>query len=128
MGLNAVHNSAAAVATRYLTVTERSMTDSAAKLASGTRVVSARDDAASLAIGARMGAEVSALGQSQVNMRQATSMLQIADGAAAKINDVLTPQQRQMWQQMAGQSMNIPPSAYFPSNTGSSGSTPPSKQ
>ena len=53
------------------------------------RVVSARDDAASLAIGSRLNSQVQALRQASVNAGQAVSMLQIADGAMAKVNDVL---------------------------------------
>jgi flagellin len=53
-------------------------------------VVSARDDAASMAIGSRMNAEVKGLQQAVVNAGQANSMLQIADGAMSTISDILT--------------------------------------
>ena len=62
---------------------------SLAKLSSGSRVPTARDDAASLAIGSRLEAEVAGLNQASINASQATSMLQIADGALSEINDVL---------------------------------------
>ncbi len=65
------------------------LTDSLAKLSSGTRVVSAKDDAASMAIGSRLMAEVQALRQAQVNAGQAVSMLQVADGAMARTHDIL---------------------------------------
>jgi flagellin len=64
-------------------------TSSLAKLSSGSRVVSAKDDAASLAVGSRLNAEVVGLKQAAVNAGQAISMLQIADGAMAKVNDIL---------------------------------------
>jgi flagellin len=51
--------------------------------------VSAKDDAASMAIGSRLNAEVGALRQALVNAGQAVSMVQIADGAMAKIDDIL---------------------------------------
>lgn len=89
MALNVISNFAANVAHRNLTRSDMEMTDSLSKLSSGTRVVSAKDDAASLAIGSRLNAEVSALRQAQVNAGQAVSMLQVADGAMARAHDIL---------------------------------------
>jgi flagellin len=88
MALNAISNYAANVAHRNLQTSDTAATSSLAKLSSGTRVVSARDDAASLAIGSRLNAEVAALRQASVNAGQAVSMLQIADGAMAKVQDI----------------------------------------
>jgi len=90
MALNLVSNFAANVAHRNLAATDMQATSSLAKLSSGTRVVSAKDDAASLAIGSRINAEVASLKQASVNAGQASSMLQIADGAMAKVSDILT--------------------------------------
>ncbi|RCK20756.1 hypothetical protein TH8_18150 [Thalassospira profundimaris] len=64
-------------------------TRSLSKLSSGTRVVSARDDAASMAIGARLNATTEALKTASVNVGQANSMLQIADGGMATIDNIL---------------------------------------
>ena len=89
MALNVISNFAANVAHRNLVKSDMEMTDSLAKLSSGTRVVSAKDDAASMAIGSRLMAEVAALKQAQVNAGQAVSMLQVADGAMARAQDVL---------------------------------------
>ncbi len=66
------------------------MTRSLAKLSAGARVLSSSDDVASMAIGNRMKAEAGAYRQAQVNVSQASSLLQIADGAAAQISDVLS--------------------------------------
>lgn len=85
-----MHNGAASVATRYLDVANRNVTRATARLAAGVRVVSARDDAASLAIGSRLNVEVNGLRQGAANARQAITMLQIADGAAARVSDILT--------------------------------------
>ena len=90
MALNIISNYAANVAHRYLANADAAATSSLAKLSSGTRVVSAKDDAASLAIGSRLNAEVQALKQANVNATQASSMLQIADGALSQIGDILT--------------------------------------
>ncbi|MCH9050274.1 MAG: hypothetical protein IIA72_04240 [Proteobacteria bacterium] len=89
MALGIISNFAANVAHRNLIVSDREVTSSLAKLSSGSRVQSAKDDAASLAIGSRLNAEVQAQKQAMVNAGQASSMLQIADGAMAKINDIL---------------------------------------
>lgn len=89
MALNIVSNYAANVANRYLTKADSAASSSLAKLSAGSRVLSAKDDAASLAIGSRLNAEVQAQKQAKVNAGQATSMLQIADGAMSKVNDIL---------------------------------------
>ncbi|MCC9624132.1 flagellin [Thalassospira sp. MA62] len=89
MALNIISNYAANLAHRNLTSSDEAATRSLSKLSSGTRVVSARDDAASLAIGARLNATTQALKTATVNVGQANSMLQIADGGMATIDDVL---------------------------------------
>jgi flagellin len=89
MALNAISNYAANVAHRNLQASDMEATSSLAKLSSGTRVVSARDDAASMAIGSRLKSQVQALRQASVNAGQAVSMLQIADGAMSKASEVL---------------------------------------
>ena len=90
MTLNVVSNYAADVAHRNLLRTDIEASSSLAKLSIGKRVVSARDDAASMAIGSRMNAEVQGLRQAVVNAGQANSMLQIADGAMGMVSDILT--------------------------------------
>ncbi|MFT5438264.1 MAG: flagellin [Alphaproteobacteria bacterium] len=89
MALNIISNFAANVTHRNLVKSDMELTSSLTKISSGTRVVSAKDDAASLAIGSRLAAEVSALRQAQVNAGQAVSMLQVADGAMARAQDIL---------------------------------------
>ena len=89
MPLNLISNFAAHVAQRNLAMSDAAATSSLAKLSAGSRVISAKDDAASLAIGSRLNAEVIGLKQAAVNAGQAISMMQIADGAMAKVNDIL---------------------------------------
>lgn len=89
MALNVITNFAANVAHRNLANTDRQLTESVARLASGQRVVAAKDDAAALAIGSRLTAEVQALRTASLNAGQGVSMLQIADGALARIQEVL---------------------------------------
>lgn len=90
MSLNIISNFASNIAQRNLAMSDSAATNSLAKLSAGSRVVSAKDDAASLAVGSRLAAEVTGLKQASVNAGQAISMLQIADGAMAQVNDVLT--------------------------------------
>ena len=90
MPLNVVSNYAANVAHRNLAMSDSDAANSLARLSIGKRVVSARDDAASMAIGSRMNAEVHGLKQAVVNAGQANSMLQIADGAMSTVSDILT--------------------------------------
>ena len=90
MSLNVVSNYAANIAQRNLASSDAQATNSLSKLSSGSRVVSAKDDVAASAIGARLNSMANSLKQASVNAGQAVSMLQIADGSMAKVNDVLT--------------------------------------
>jgi len=90
MPLNVVSNHAANVAHRNLQMNDAAASNSLAKLSVGKRVVNAKDDAASMAIGQRLNSEVQGLKQAVVNSGQANSMLQIADGAMSTTSDILT--------------------------------------
>ena len=103
MALNFISNYAANVAHRQLSATDIQMTSSLAKLSSGTRVVSAKDDAAAMAIGSRINSEIAALRQANVNAGQASSMLQIADGAMSRVSDILTRMKTLAVQASSGQ-------------------------
>lgn len=103
MALNIISNFAANVAQRNLANTDMDVTASLTKLSSGTRVVSAKDDAASLAIGSRLRAEVEALSQASVNAGQAGSLLQIADGALSTTADILVRMKSLAVQSSSGQ-------------------------
>ncbi len=89
MALSILSNYAANVAQRNLRASDAVASDSIAKLSSGLRVSAARDDAASLAVGSRLRAEVAALKTASVNAAQAGSLLQIADGALSTIAESL---------------------------------------
>jgi len=82
-------NTAANAALRFLNFNATASSESIAKLASGSRIVRASDDAAGLAIGTRLRADVTVLRQSAVNAAQGASVLQVADGGLARISDVL---------------------------------------
>ena len=88
MALTATTNISANTALRYLSQT-RGASSSLAKLSSGSRIVKASDDAASLAVGTKIKADVTALKQAAVNAGQASSLLQVADGGMSKVADIL---------------------------------------
>jgi flagellin len=83
-------NVAANAALMYLNRNSAKETSALSKLASGSNIVQASDDAAGLAIGTQLSADVSVLTQSSVNASQASSILQVADGGLSSISDILT--------------------------------------
>ena len=89
MPLNIISNFAANVAHRNLKMSDMAASNSLAKLSAGTRVLGAKDDAAAMAVGSRLAAEIVGLKTAAVNAGQAISMLQVADGAMSQVNDVL---------------------------------------
>ena len=89
MSLTASTNTTANTALRYLSQNNAASANSLAKLSSGSRIVKASDDAASLAIGTKIRADVTALKQGQVNASQGSSVLQVADGALAQTTEIL---------------------------------------
>jgi flagellin len=82
-------NTAANTALRYLNINSENQSSALSKLASGSRIVKASDDAAGLAIGTQLKSDVSVLDQASTNASQAVSILQTADGGLASISDIL---------------------------------------
>lgn len=82
-------NTAANTALIYLNNNSRAMDKSLAKLSSGSRIVRASDDAAGLAVGSSLKADITTLKQGGINAVQARSVLQTADGALARVGDIL---------------------------------------
>lgn len=82
-------NSAANSAVRYLNINSAQESSALAKLSSGSRITSASDDAAGLAISTRISSDVTTLQQAATNASQATAILQTADGGASNISDIL---------------------------------------
>jgi len=89
MAISASTNTTANTALRYLSQNSAASASSLAKLSSGSRIVKASDDAASLAVGTKIRSDITALKQAQVNTTQATAVLQVADGALNQTTDVL---------------------------------------
>lgn len=82
-------NTAANTALRYLNANSEAQSASLAKLSSGQRIQSAKDDAAGLATATNIASDVVVLEQAAINAQQGTAVLQTADGALSQISDIL---------------------------------------
>ena len=68
---------------------ERAMSQAMTRLSTGSRINSARDDAAGLAISERMSSQISGLNMAARNANDAISFLQTAEGATKEISSML---------------------------------------
>jgi len=82
-------NNAANAALNYLNNNSSSESALLSKLASGSRIVNASDDAAGLAIGTQLQASVTTYTQDSTNVQQGSAILQTTDGALAQISNIL---------------------------------------
>ena len=89
MALRINTNISALNAHRQLGITDRNMAKSLERLSSGFRINSAADDAAGLAIANRLRTSVRSLSVASRNISEATSMVQIAEGAGNQIQSIL---------------------------------------
>jgi flagellin len=82
-------NTASLLARDAIQRNDRAMSQTMERLSTGSRINSAKDDAAGLAISDRMGAQVSGLNMAVRNANDAISLLQTVDGAAHEISNML---------------------------------------
>jgi flagellin len=82
-------NSAAMLTANSINQNERMMTSTMERLSTGKRINSAADDAAGLAIATKMTSQIRGLDQAGRNANNATSMIQLADGSAEQISNIL---------------------------------------
>ncbi len=82
-------NASANSALRYLNINSDDQTNALNKVASGSRITRASDDAAGLAVATKLQSDVAVLGQASTNASHATSILETADGGLSSISDVL---------------------------------------
>jgi flagellin len=94
-------NVKALFAHQSLKVNDRMMTDAMQQLSTGKRINSAKDDAAGLAIGTRMTADLRGLAVAIRNANDGISMMQTAEGALGEISNML-----QRMRELAVQSAN----------------------
>jgi len=94
-------NVGASIAQNALTRNERDMNTAMERLSTGSRINSAKDDAAGLAISSRMTSQIRGLEVGIRNANDAISMLQTADGAMIEVTNML-----QRMRELALQSSN----------------------
>ncbi|CCG06951.1 flagellin [Pararhodospirillum photometricum] len=82
-------NTSANSALRYLNINSSNQTSALNRIASGSKITSAADDAAGLAVSMKLKNDVSVLGQAQTNASHATALLETADGALSQVGDIL---------------------------------------
>jgi flagellin len=89
MGMRVTTNMAAINAQRNLVGSQRAINDSMAKLASGSRINKAADDAAGLAISEGLKAQIRSGTQAQRNANDGISMVQTAEGGLNEIGNIV---------------------------------------
>lgn len=82
-------NNSSTTASRILSENRRDLEQSMERLASGKRINSASDDAAGMAVAAKMGADIRSLTQAIRNTNDAISLVNTYDSAAAEIENIL---------------------------------------
>lgn len=89
MGLRVMTNTQSLAAQRNLGLTSAQQKNSMEKLASGSRINRAADDAAGLAISEKMKGQIRSLGQGIRNANDGISMIQTAEGAMNEVGNIL---------------------------------------
>lgn len=82
-------NTASMIARDAIQRNDRAMSTAMERLSTGSRINSAKDDAAGMAISDRMGAQITGLNMAVRNANDAISMLQTAEGATKEISNML---------------------------------------
>jgi flagellin len=82
-------NTTANSALLYLSSNSSAQSESVSKIASGSRITKASDDAAGLAVSTSLQSDITVLTQASSNASNATSILQEADGTMSNIADML---------------------------------------
>jgi flagellin len=90
MGLRIQNNIAAMNTHKNLQISDTALSKSLAKLSSGYRINSASDDAAGLAISQSFRADIASYKVAARNASEASSLLQVAEGATDQISNMLT--------------------------------------
>ncbi len=83
------HNISAMITQDALANNQTALSSSLEKLSTGLRINRASDDAAGLSISQTMTARISGMTQAKQNANDGSALLNIAEGAAGQINDIL---------------------------------------
>lgn len=89
MGMRVATNIASINSNRQLAANERSMNSTFTKLASGSRINRAADDAAGLAISEGLKAQIRSARQAQRNANDGISLVQTAEGGLSEIGNII---------------------------------------
>lgn len=89
MSMKINYNISAIIANNSLKINDNKLTTSLGRLSSGYKINSARDDAAGLAISRRMNAQIKGLEAAEQDAKDGVSVVEIADGALAEVQDIL---------------------------------------
>ncbi|MGR3310548.1 MAG: flagellin N-terminal helical domain-containing protein [Candidatus Brocadiales bacterium] len=89
MGLRIQNNIAALNTHRQLQISDLALSKSLERLSSGFRINRAADDAAGLAVSMRFRAQIRSLQQASRNAAEGNSLLQVAEGGAEQIANIL---------------------------------------
>ena len=82
-------NTSATLTANALSKNERAMSQAMERLSTGSRINSASDDAAGLAISSKMTSQINGLNMAVRNANDAISMVQTADGALVEVESML---------------------------------------
>ncbi|MCW2239747.1 flagellin [Azospirillum canadense] len=99
-------NTASNSALRYLNINSENQSSSVSKIASGSRITKASDDAAGLAVGTSLKSDITVLNQASTNASHGSSILQSADGAMSSIGDIVQRMRSLATQSLSGSVTN----------------------
>lgn len=89
MSMKINYNVSAIIANNSLKINDNKLTGALERLSSGYKINSAKDDAAGLAISRRMNAQIKGLNAAEQDAKDGISVVEIADGALAEVQDML---------------------------------------
>src|ERR1700678_4854395 len=89
MGLRIATNTTALNAQRQMSITRNSLDKSLERLASGSRINHAGDDAAGLAISENLRAQIRGMRQAKRNSLDGVSLIQVSEGGLNEISNIL---------------------------------------
>ncbi|MBI2267299.1 MAG: hypothetical protein HYU64_19395, partial [Armatimonadetes bacterium] len=89
MAISVMNNVSAMIAQRYMSINNINLTRSLERLTTGLRVNRAGDDAAGLAVGQRLLAQMNGLSQASINAQDSVSLAQTAEGALDEVEKIV---------------------------------------
>lgn len=89
MSMKINYNVSAMIANNSLKLNDNKLSTSLARLSSGYKINSAKDNPAGLAISRRMNAQIKGLNAAAQDAKDGVSVVEIADGALAEVHDIL---------------------------------------